>query len=80
MSYCLKRRKNTESKAQGLQRQINKSQCFYQNVGCVIVNKSRFIKQQEANEKLSSLGLNVTLSKLPVLGYVMFRRLIKLMK
>ena len=37
LSYCLKCRKNTESKIQKLQGKNTEEQYFYQNVPCVIV-------------------------------------------
>ena len=34
--------------------------------------KSRFMKEQEAKRILSSLGLKTPLSKIPLLGYILF--------
>ena len=34
--------------------------------------KSKFIKEQEANGLLSNLGLRTSLSKIPVLGDILF--------
>ena len=34
--------------------------------------KSRFIKNQEAEGLLSNLGIRTTLSKVPILGYILF--------
>ena len=34
--------------------------------------KSRFIKEQEASELLSSLGIKAPLKKIPLLGYILF--------
>ena len=34
--------------------------------------KSKFIKKQEANELLSSLGIKTPLSKIPLLGNILF--------
>ena len=34
--------------------------------------KSRFIKNQEAKWLLSNLGLKTPLSKVPILGYILF--------
>ena len=39
---------------------------------CAIVKKLWFIKEQEASGLLSSLGLWIGLSKIPVLGYILF--------
>ena len=42
-------------------------QWYYQNT-----KRSRFIKKQEAKETLSSLGLKAPLSKVPLLGDILF--------
>ena len=39
---------------------------------CVIVKKSKFIKQQEATGLLSSLGIKTPLSRIPLVGPVLF--------
>ena len=39
--------------------------CYHQNVLCVAVKKSKFIKEQEAEGLLSSLGIRTPLSKIP---------------
>ena len=36
--------------------------------------KSRFMKNQEANALLSNLGLKTPLSKIPLLGNILFQR------
>ena len=36
--------------------------------------KSRFMKNQEANRLLSNLGLKTPLSKIPLLGNILFQR------
>ena len=36
------------------------------------VKKSKFIKQQEASELLSSLGIKTPLSKIPLVGPLLF--------
>ena len=38
----------------------------------VIVKKSKFIKQQEASELLSSLEIKALLSKTPLIGSLLF--------
>ena len=47
-------------------------QCYYQNVQYVTVKKSRFIKNQEATELLSNLGIRTPLSIVPILGDILF--------
>ena len=47
-------------------------QWFYKIVLYVLVKKSKFIKKQEANGLLSSLGIKIPLSKIPLVGNVLF--------
>ena len=71
-SYCLKYRKNTEN--------INPRVSITSNgrtmvlSKCAICNskKSRFIKNQEAKGLLSKLGIKTPLSKVPILGDILF--------
>ena len=71
-SYCLKCRKGTEN--------INPSVSSTSNGKAMILlkcaicgrKKSRFIKNQEAKGLLSNLGLRTPLSKVPILGDVLF--------
>ena len=46
--------------------------CFYQNVQCVIVKKSKFIKHQDTSGLLSSLGIKTRLRKIPLVGSLLF--------
>ena len=39
-----------------LQKEIKEEKLFYQNIQCMRLKKSRFIKKQEASGFLSSLG------------------------
>ena len=72
LSYCLKHNKNTES--------VNPRVSATSNVRIMILSKcaicgskkSKFIKNQEANGLSSSLGLKTPLSKIPLLGDVLF--------
>ena len=47
-------------------------QCYYENVKNVEVKKSRFIKHQEAKGLLSNLRIREPLSKVPLLGDILF--------
>ena len=47
-------------------------QWYYQTVQYVVVKKSRFSKNQEAKGLLSKLGIKTTLSKVPILGHILF--------
>ena len=68
-SYCLKCRKNTKS----INPRVSKT-----NNGKIMIllkcgsKKSRFIKKQEPIVTLSNLGLEAVLSKIPLLGDILF--------
>ena len=71
-SYCLKYRKNTKnvnpevlSTSNGRTRILS---------SCAICNRNRsgFIKKQEAKGLLSKLGIRTPLSKVPILGDILF--------
>ena len=47
-------------------------QWYYRNWQYVGVKKSRIIKTQQAEQILSSLGLRKLLSKVPLLGDILF--------
>ena len=71
-SYCLKCRKDTEN--------INAKVLSTSNGKAIILSKcaicgskkSRFIKNQDAKGPLSNLSLRTSLSKLPMLGNILF--------
>ena len=65
-SYCLKRRKNTENINPKVSKVILSQCAIYDS------KKSRFIKNQEAKGLLSNLGVKIPLSKVPVLGDILF--------
>ena len=71
-SYCLKCKKHTKN----IDPQISStSNCKFMILSkCAICGsrKSKFIKKQEANGILSSLGIKTPLSKIPILGDVLF--------
>ena len=46
--------------------------CYCQNVLYVLTKKSRLMKEQEAKELLSNLGLKTPSSKIPSLGDILF--------
>ena len=71
-SYYLKCKKNTENiDPQVLSISNGRTMILSQ---CAICNskKSRFIKRQEAKGLLSKLGIKTPLSKMPVLGDILF--------
>ena len=47
-------------------------QCYYRILEYVAVKKSRFIKNQDAKGQLSNLGIRAPLSKVPILGDILF--------
>ena len=64
LRYCLKCRKNVESKNQNVTR-TKKEEWEKEKWDS---KKSKFMKQQEASGLLSSLGVKTPLSKIPLVG------------
>ena len=71
-SYCLKCRKDTENINSKVLKTSNGRTMLLSN--CIICNSktSRFIKNQEAKGLLSNLGIRTSLSKVPILGDILF--------
>ena len=69
-SCCLKRRKNTENKK--ISGTSNGNAMILSNCAIFGSKKSRFIKIQEAKGLLSKLGIKTSLSKIPILGDILF--------
>ena len=71
-SYCLKCRKDTENIDLKVSKTSNGRTMVLSK--CAICNsrKSRFIKNQEAKRLLSNLGITTPLSKVPILGDILF--------
>ena len=71
-SYCLKCRKNTENINLSVPSTNNGRTMVLSK--CAICNskKSRFIKNQDAKGLLSNLGVRTPLSKVPILGDILF--------
>ena len=57
LSYCLKLKKNTESKIPKIVKKKNGRIMPLLNCGKCGSNKSKFIKEQEPSELLNSLGI-----------------------
>ena len=72
LSYCLKCRKNTESKNPKVSRTKNGRIMLLSKCAVCDIKKSKFIKQQEASGLLSSLGIKAPLSKIPLEGHLLF--------
>ena len=64
--HCLKCRKNTESK--------NPKAVKTKNRRIMLLSKSKFFKKQGASGLISSFGMKVLLSKIPLLGPLLFQR------
>ena len=71
-SYCLKCRKDTENINPKVSKTSNGKTMLLSN--CAICNskKSRFIKNQEEKGLLSNLGNRTPLSKVLILGDILF--------
>ena len=72
LSYCLKCKKNTESVNPRVSAVSNGRAMILSKCAICGSKKSKFIKNQEAKGLLSSLGLKTSLSKILLLGDVLF--------
>ena len=72
LSYCLKCRKNTESKNLKFVRTKNERILLLSKCAVCDNKKSKFIKAQQGSGLLSSLGIKAPLSKIPLLGPLLF--------
>ena len=72
LSYCLKCRKNTESKNPKVARTKNGRIMFLSKYEMCDSKKAKFIKEQEASGLLSSLGINTPLNQIALLGPFLF--------
>ena len=74
LSYCLKCRKNTKSKNPKVARTKNGRIMLLSKCALCDSKKLKFIKQQEASGLLSSLGIKTLLSKIHLVGPLLFYR------
>ena len=72
LQYCLKCRKNTESKNPNVVKTKNRKIMLLSKCEVCDSKKSKFIKEQEAGELLRSLQIKTPLSKIPLLGSFFF--------
>ena len=72
LSYSLKCKKTTESGNPRISQTNNGKTMILSECAICAAKKSRFIKKQEVKEILSSLGLKTLLSKVPLLGDILF--------
>ena len=71
-SYCLKCRKGTESIDPKISSTNNGKAMILSKCAICRSKKSRLIKNQEAKGLLSNLGIRAPLSKVPILGDILF--------
>ena len=71
-SYCLKCRKDTENINPKVSNTSNGKTMISSKCAICGSKKSRFIKNQEAKGLLSNLGIRTPLSKVPLLGNILF--------
>ena len=71
-SYCLKCRKNTENINPRVSKTSNGKTMLLSKCAICDSRKSRFIKNQEAKGLFSNLCVRTPLSKVPILGDILF--------
>ena len=71
-SYCLKCRENTENIDLEISSTSNGKAMILSKCAICGSKKSRFIENQEAKGLLSKLGIKIPLSKVPILGDILF--------
>ena len=71
-SYCLKFKKDTENINSRVSNTSNGRTKILSKCAICGSKKSRFIKDQEAKGLLSNLGVRTPLSKVPILGDILF--------
>ena len=72
VSYCLKCRKNTESKTPKVVKTKNGRIILLSKCEVCDSKKSKFIKEQGGSGLLSSLGIRAPLSKIRLVGPLFF--------
>ena len=71
-SYCLKCKKYTKNINPQVSSTSNGKLMILSKCAICGSKKSKFIKKQEASRLLSKLGIKTPLSKIPILGNVLF--------
>ena len=72
LSYCLKRKKNTEIINPKVAKTTNGKMMILSKCAMCSSKKSKFIKEQQAKGLLSNLGIRTPLNKIPLLGDILF--------
>ena len=68
LTYCVKCRKGTENIDPKMFRTKNNRLAMQSKCPVSGIKKSRFVKEQEAKDLLSNLGIKKPLSKIPLLN------------
>ena len=71
-SYCLKCRKDSENINPRVSKRSNNKTMILSKCAICRSRKSRFIKNQGAKRLLSNLVIRTPLSKVPILGDILF--------
>ena len=71
-SYCLKCRKNTENINPRVSKTINSRTMILSKCATCGSKRSRFVINQKTKGLLSNLGIKTPLSKVPILGDILF--------
>ena len=71
-THCLKCKKNTKNIYPNISSTSNGKAMILSKCAICGSKKSRFIKNQEAKGLLSNLGIKTPLSKVPILGDILF--------
>ena len=71
-AYCLKCKKNTKNINPKIWSSSNGKAMILSKYAICGSKKSRFIRNQEAKGLLSNLGIRTPLSKIPILGDILF--------
>ena len=71
-SFCLKCKKNTENMDPDVSSSSNGRVIILSKCAICGNKKSKFIKNQEVKGLLSNLGIRTPLSKVPILGDILF--------
>ena len=71
-SHCLKCKKDTKNINPKISQTSNNRTMVLSKCAICGSKKSRFIKNQEAKGQLSNLGIKIPLSKVPILGDILF--------
>ena len=72
LSYCLKRKKNTESINPKVSKTTNGKKMILSKCAICGSKKSKFIKEHQAKRLSSNLGIRTPLNKILLLGDILF--------